>query len=374
MIIKAVDLASKKELLGKINPFKREINVLKEGKPHRTVYGFPSYYCTFRIYNFPFKDRDKIKKALETQLQIDLPISIGEIEYDYILKECESGTKVFCVVAQKNQLIRFDKSSIVDSEIFALLRLAKQNKIDKGEIIHFNENYIIYLKFEEYFPHIVKVLNQINHIPHNAILSGFIPKEHKIHNKILTNPIEDPSLNIAYGLLLKMIDNTGINLLKKFSSINYRELILLASLLISTILILNLGIYFYTFSKKYKLEKIKQKEKEVYVKYFDSSGKVFDPLLQAKGLVSNIYNKNKNSYDASNVLKEIGKAKSSSQIKEIFKISITPDSFTLSGKANSINNIEKFINILREKYETSIEETINTPDGEIRFTAKGKIK
>ncbi len=352
----------------------KEIPVKKATK---VIYGFPVIKTLFRKYTFPFKDREKIEKAVKGNLSIDLPVPIEEVEYAYVTRNSfeDEKTLVFCVIVPKEELKGFKHP--VDSEIFALLRLCKNQYINNGVIIHFSNNYIFLIKFKDNFPLEVRVIKEeeakrwIN--KESSIFSGFVP-DYIPKDKILLNPSKKPEYNVAYGLLLKTIDDFGVDFLHKDESKNLAKFLKGALYLLLSIAFIDISLFSYIVLKEKEIKKIKSAEKEIYMKYFSASEEIYDPLLQAKGLLASVRKSISSSEDAADILNDIGKAKDVSGVKEIYKINITGNTFIVQGRADSIQQIEKFKNTLAINYRTSITETINTPQGDIRFVVKGEIK
>ncbi len=405
MIVKGVDIYSALAVLGEASLLNKTVNVLEtfdlydyisclrdkecedkekivekevpSKKNSKIIYGFPVVKSLFRKYTFPFKDREKIDKAVKGNLSIDLPISLLEVEYGYVIKEhaTENKVDVFCVIVPKEEL-KYLKHS-VDSEIFALLRLCRANYIHNGVLIHYGRDYIFLLKFKENFPEEVRVIKEedakkwIN--KESSVFSGFVP-EYVPRDKLLLNPAKKTEYNVSYGLTLKAVDDFGVDFLHKDESKHVSAALKGAIYLVFSFLFLDISLFSYLFVKEKELRKIKEKEKEIYIKYFSASEQVYDPVLQAKGKLSLIKNGSSGSLDAADVLNEIGKAKDISGIKEIYKINISGKTFIIQGRASSIQQIEKFKNSLSIMFNASISETISTPEGDIRFVIKGEIK
>ena len=217
MIVKAVDTELNRYLIGNINPIKKDIKLITNSTDKKIsfeIYSIPSSKLTFRRYSFPTKKLEVLEKSLKTQLQLDLPIDINEVEYRYITKTGEDGYDVFCVIAKKEDIKNFPKKTIVDTDFFSLIRLAKFNGLSEGIIYHFTDENILKIRFKDYFPLEVRVLDEVYQIEERAYLSGKI-ENFKFDNKILNNPTAEPINNVAFGLLLKPIYDIGIDFLKK---------------------------------------------------------------------------------------------------------------------------------------------------------------
>ncbi len=374
MIIKAVDLGSKKELLGEVNPLKKSVKILeKEPKAFKKIYGYPSSGSTFRLYSFPFKDRSKIEKAVKTQLQMDLPFPFDHIEYSYFVRYTKNRTEVFCVIVKKEELERLKDGDIVDSEVFALLRLVKFNGINNCEIVHFSEGYIVYIKIEDQSINQVRVFSKIPEINENMYLSGNIPEDFKGY-KLLKNPTDDPSLNVAYGLILRGLDDTGIDLLHKSEEVYTEKILKGAFFIFISVFILNTAIFLKINLAEKQLKFVKEKEKELFIKGFNYTGEVFDPLEQAKGKMAAVRSFSVRKEDAVDILNFIGRSKKSLRIGRIYRINITSERFSIQGTAESIKDVERFKENLSKKYVSSIDETVSTPEGMIRFSISGEIR
>ncbi len=384
MIAFVKDLGTDNSLYVKVNILKKEIELLEETniKPAKYIYGFPVIKSLFRYYVFPSTNLNHLKDALKVNLEIDLPLNLEEFEYSFVYRKLKDNKlEVFCVLAKKDDLKDFAKNSIVDSEIFALVRLVREKKLSTCEIIHFSKNYSYLLKIENGFPKEVRVLRNedIKKVltNKNLFVSGNIPDEFKSlidEDKILSNPLLDLRDNILYGLILRFFDDFGIDLLHNENKNIFESYLKGAFYLFLSLLIVSLSLLGILYFKKKQLQIVKSKEKEIFIKYFDNSGKVYDPLLQAEGLVSSLKITNVFSKDAVDILNQIGRAKNLSNIKELYKIHIDTKGFFIEGKAKSIQDVEKFKNILSINFNTNIEETIKTPDNEVRFTIRGFLR
>lgn len=61
-----------------------------------------------------------------------------------------------------------------------------------------------------------------------------------------------------------------------------------------------------------------------------------------------------------------------SGIEEIYRINVQTDSFSVQGIAPSLKDVEKFKNELSKHYRVTIEESVVTTGGKIRFRLKGE--
>ncbi|WP_457643799.1 hypothetical protein [Persephonella sp.] len=376
MIIEGIDLASGNKILADINPLKKSVSVIQKGKPVKKIYGFPVKKTLLRIYEFPFKNREKLHKAVISHLKYDLPVALDELEYSYITRAEGDTTKIFCIAVRKSDLKGFDGKSSVDSEIFALIRLLRFNGITDCTLIHFGPDYIFVMKIKDSFPQFVRTIlkEEIEiYTEENTYLSGFIPDDYRSGDiNLLNNPTGDTKMNVAFGLVLRALDDFGVDLLHRDRGGLISVLLKGAVYLFIAFILLNGALFGVYYFKEKELKIVKEKEKEIFIKYFGDGTPVYDPLTQAKGLVSIKGKGSVSEEDAVDLLNEIGRAKKESGIKEIYKINISGTMFTVYGKADSITKVEKFKNLLSRKYTTTIEETVNTPAGDIRFVVKGK--
>lgn len=373
MIVKGVDLGLNLQLVAKVKPLKNEVQILdKSSKIQKTIYGFPTIKSTFRTYEFNFLDKEKLKKAVETSLKLDLPFNIEEITYDYVVKIQKDKALVFCVIAKKEDIQNLQEADILDSEVFSILRIAKFLKIENANIIHFSDGYVLDLIMEDSFIKQVRVLKSIESISENAFLSGKIPENFENHKKLKIKDLPT-EYNVAYGLILRTLDDTGIDLLHKSSKDVFVSLLKGAFYLFLSIIILSFALGFKIYILNKQVEYIKEKQKELFVKSFNYTGSIFDPLEQAKSKLLMVKTKNTYTEDTIDVLNFIGKAINTTKDIKIFKITISNTRFTLKGQTKSIGKIEKFKNFLNRKYNVKIEETVNTPKGEVRFTISGEI-
>ncbi|WP_457639346.1 hypothetical protein [Persephonella sp.] len=375
MVIEGIDLSSGNKVLAEVNPLKKSVSLLEKGRPSKKIYGLPVEKTLFRLYRFPTKNREKVHQALISHLKHDLPVSLDEVEFDYLFRTDGNHTEVFCVIAKKEDLKKLDRKSSVDSEVFALIRLMKQKKISDFSVVHFAPAYRYLLKVKDGFPVFIKTLGDEElklYINEDTYVSGFIPEG--IKGEVLNNPTGKPENNVAFGLVLKALDDTGVDLLHSDTGGMLKHLLKGALYLLIAVVLINTALFAVYYFKNKELAVIKEKEKEIFIKYFGEGTPVYDPLLQAKGIVAGLKSSGMSQEDAVDLLNYIGKSKKDAGISEIYKISLSQGMFTIYGKASSIRQVEKFKNLLSEKFSTTIEETVNTPAGDVRFIIKGKVK
>ncbi len=374
MIIKGIDLGLSVWIFGEVNPLKKEAKLLKkEPKNYKKIYGFPASKSTFRKYSFPFKDKNKIAKAVKTQIQLDMPLGLDEIEYAYCINQSKGKSEVFCVIARKEDISKIKDADLIDSEIFSLLRVAKYYGIKNGDILHFSDGYILYLRIEDEFIQEVRVLSSILEIDENAYLSGKIPDNLKGY-KVLKNPEKNPLFNVAFGCVLRGIDDTGIDFLHKTEEKTTEILIKGAVYLLISIILINIALYINLFLLEKQLKNVIEEEKKLFVRGFNYTGEIFDPIEQAKGKLKAIKKNFSTSTDAVDILAYISKEKKSFMDIRIYRINVSQNRFLLQGFADNIKSVEDFKNQLSKKYSASIEETISTPNGKIRFSISGEIR
>jgi len=372
LLIKGFDLGLSKYLIGDVNPFKKKINILKNDVENQKLfYSFPSIKSTFRKYRFPFKDKAKIDKAIKTQLMIDLPLPIDAVNYSYFVKIDKNGADVFCVVARKEDLEMLRDGDIVDSEIFSLLRLCVFLGYRDCNILHFSKGYILEVLIKDSFIKQVRVMKDVKNIPEDYLLSGSIPDSFLSYKKLKIAGI-NTEYNVSYGLLLRGIYDIGIDLLNK-SRKSYLESILKSALyLLLSSIIVNGAVFYKVVVLESRLERIKEKEKRIFIKGFDYSGEVFDPLEQAKSKMLTVKKRNMTKTDVVDILDFIGKSIKDTGIMDIYYINISKKRFRIKGSAGSISDVEIFKNKISKKYVSKVEETVATPDGKIRFVISGE--
>jgi len=368
LIVKAVDKSLNKILIADVNPIKKSIKIINSfgnGKTFLEIYSIPSVKLTFRKYFFPVKKIDYLEKSLKTQLSLDLPISLKDVEYRYVYKESDKGLDVFCVIVRKEDLKEYPKESIVDTEIFSLLRLAKFNGIDEGIIYHFTENYVLKIVFKENFPEEVRVLEEVGLIEEDAYISGLIGDKFK-NFKVLNNLTSDPTNNVAFGLAIKSFYNIGIDFLKKDDIDFVKKSIKNFFYLAVSILIINLVFFISLQIKNYELKKIKEKEKEIFFKYWQHSGKIYSPLTQAKGILKSIKRNKVIQKDATLTLESLGRMVKLSNINEIKKVYVSDNKIVIEGIANSNEDVEKLKKYFSRKFNLKNEE-IKSIDNKLKF-------
>ncbi len=377
MNIVGIDFRDQEEFLlyAKVNPFKKNIQLLeKEPKNSQKVVSIPSYLSTFRIYEFPIKDKEKIKNLVKGQLQFDIPVPFEEIDYSYYV---HSDGRVFCVITRKeilNSIVeKYHQINIIDSEVFSLIRLLNHKGYKDGQIVHFYKDQTVFISVSNNFPENVHIIGSDykDYIQDQTFLSGDIPQEYKDHPNILDFGI-DTRLNVAYGNILRGIYSHGVDFLHK----DQLNIISIFSRLIIAIAVafLFIGSSLFISNKllESQIKQVKNKQKEIYLKYFSPSGPVFDPLMQAKGLISKAKSSKSSKESLLDILEHIAQAKLKSGIEEIYRINVEKDSFQVQGVAKTLKDVEKFKNELSKYYAVSIEESIVNAEGKIRFKIKGE--
>ncbi len=369
MYIKAKDYFYQQELTGNINILRKTIHITKEDKKGSVYSYIPFKFSSYRVYQFPFTDKGKVLKAVKTSLVMELK-DISPYEIDFYQKE----NKVFCVITRKElieQLLEaYPNLELLDSDIFCLIRLAKHNGIARGVIYHFYEDFVLYIKFSDSFPLEVRTYPKTDiSVEKDALLSGKIPEQFK-SERVLNNPTKDPQLNILFGLLLRPIYQEGIDFLKRENKGFLDILVKSVIFIVIVLFIINIGLSVQKYFLNKQLLYVKNKEKEIFIKYFGSS-KVIDPLSQAKGLVSvkdNYFQK-----DGADILYHIAQSKRSIPSIKITKITVENTEFYIKGFADSIENIDRFKTILNRKFrQVSVEESKKDASGKIRFSIKGE--
>ncbi|WP_457625166.1 hypothetical protein [Persephonella sp.] len=372
MIIKGVDLGLSEYLIGEVNPFKKDIKILKnEPKNIKVFYSFPSVKSTFRKYRFPFKDRSKIEKAIKTQLSLDLPFPIDSVKYSYYLKTDKNGADVFCVIAKKEDIDAVKDADIIDSELFSFLRICMLMGKDNCGIIHFSDGYVVQLLIKNSFIEYARVIPDVDKIPEGFLLSGKIPEKFSSYEKLKIDGI-DTKLNVCYGLLLRGIFNVGIDFSGRSGKDYIEKLLKGAFYILLSGAVLNGALFYKSYTLEKQLKKIKEKENEIFIKTFNYTGEIFDPLEQAKSKLLLVEKESSISEDAVELLDYIGNSMKSTAVHKIYSISITDGKFRIKGVARSISDVEQFKDKLSEKFRAKIEETVNTPEGEIRFIVSGE--
>ncbi|NPA51911.1 MAG: hypothetical protein GXO22_03360 [Aquificae bacterium] len=377
MNIIGIDYREEKDfiLYAKVNPFKKSVSLLeKPPKNSQMVVSIPSYLSTFRVYKFPIKDKEKIKNLIKGQLQFDLPVSFEEIDYSYYV---HNDGRVFCVITKKEilnaVLKKYENVNIVDSEVFSLIRLLNFKGEKDGKIIHFFGENTVFVRINDNFPedvHIIKE-NYKEYIDEDTYLSGDVPQEYKSHKKILNFNI-DPKFNVAYGNILRGIYTNGVDFLHKeqLNVISIFTKLILA--LIVAFAVIDISLLVSNALLQKQIEEVKNKQKEIYIKYFSPSGTVYDPITQAKGLIAKAKTSKSSTESLLDILEHIAKAKMEAGIEEIYKINLEKNGFSIQGVANSLKDIEKFKNELSKYYIVTIEETVVNAEGKIRFKIKGE--
>jgi len=376
VIIKGVDTELNRSLVGDINPIKKDIKIDKNitnKKVALEIYSIPSSKLTFRKYSFPIKKTDYLEKTLKTQLELDLPINLKEIEYRYITKQSENKLDIFCVITKKDEIKNFPENSVVDTEIFSLIRVAKFNGITEGIIYHFTNSYILKLRFNDSFPEEVRVIDSVSSIEEDAYISGNI-KGYSFNNKVLNNPTGEPFNNVAFGLLIKPLYDIGVDFLKKNDTDFIKSNIKALTYLTLSLIILNLVFFINLQIKNYELKKIKNKQKEIFYKYWKKSGRIYSPLLQAKGILKNLKTKGRSKLDGIYILEQIGKSVKSSGVESIKKVHISSNRVLMEGIATNEIQFKEFKRVLARNFSIENEETYLQQSGKLKFKIEAKYE
>ncbi len=363
-------------LYGKVNPFKKEVKLLeREPKNSSVVVSIPAYLSTFRVYKFPIKDREKIKNLVKGQLQFDIPIPFEEIDYAYYVY---SDGRVFCVITKKSVISditeKYKVVNVIDSEIFSLIRLLNHKGKREGKIVHFFGDKTVYLEVKDNFPENIRILKEQeaeDFISEDVLISGTIPDRFKNYENIVSLGVE-PDFNVAYGNLLKNIYSPGVDFLHKET---FNLSALLVKVFLSIILIflfIDTSLFLKVYYLQQEIKQVKNKQIEIFQKYFSSSSPVYDPLLQAKGLIEKAESSEEEEESLLEILERIAQAKAKSSIEEIYRINVQTNSFSVQGIAPSLKDVEKFKDELSKYYNVTIEESVVTTEGKIRFRLKGE--
>ncbi len=377
MNILAIQLTEKEkvQLYAKVNPLKKQIEVVKSLKNPKVIVSIPVKESTFRIFNFDFDDERKIKKAVETALKVEFP-NYNEIEWAAYYKE---NLQIFCVITKKELIysLKEEHNNIysIDSDVFSLIRLLLYNGEENAKLVHFYESYAVYLEVKQNFPQKVQSISledaeDILKKDNNILVSGFIPEN--IENPVLNNPSKDPKLNIAFGNALKPIYRIGVDFLHKETFLNLKNIVSISILILTFFIFINIGLFVKAYTLKQEIKKVKNKEKIVYMKYF--GGTAVDPVAQAKGKVATLKESFTKKEDAAYILNFIGKQKLKVPKIEIIYINISSESVVIRGFADSIQTIDRFRRALNTKFSNvKIEESVKDANGKIRFRINIKL-
>ncbi|NPA13546.1 MAG: hypothetical protein GXO45_06135, partial [Aquificae bacterium] len=330
---------------------------------------FPVSKSLFRRYKLKVKDKKHIEKALHSKLKAELPLPLEKFRYRYIHRKDGDYTDIFCVLIPEEELKGL-KNKVVDSEVFALLRLFLHQGKREGSILHISQDYRYLLEVKDGFPEAVKVISGNTAVDNNTYLSGKVEGE----GKRLNNPTGNPLYNVCYGLLIKDFYPFGVDFNSQIEG-DWLDKQLKGVLYIGAgFLAVGVGLYTLALSKGAVLKEIKEKQKEVYAKYISPNEVVIDPLTQAKGKLSQLQKSAGKTVDGAYILSKLGEAKVKAGIKEIKRVSINGGYIQIEGKADSITQIEKFKNTLSNQFDIKITQTSKTPSGQLRFGMEGRLK
>jgi len=360
----------KESIYAKVNPLKKEIKIVKSAKKPKIVASIPVKQTTFRIFNFSFNESQKIKKAIETALSIEFS-DFNLIDYSYIKKD----DKIFCIITKKEYIKKLKEEipdiTTLDSDIFSIIRVMNFNRLYSGEVLHFYDNYAFYLKVEESFPLEIRTLTIDEAIKlknENTLLSGNIPET--LEGKKLKNPVNNPQLNVAFGNVLKPVYQVGVDFLHKEISLTFNYTFVVSLLSVLLFLFINTGFLVKEFQLKKELKLLKNKEKEIYIKYFGDNV-VVDPISQAKGKVANLDISTSKKEDVADFIDFIGNVRKKIPNLKIVSLTASTKKVSIKGYANSIEEVDKFKTYLKKKLPyVKIEESSKDASGKIRFKIK----
>ena len=346
-------------LTAEVNLLKKDIKVVPNDskKSSKKIASIPTYLSTFRYFEFPFKNKDKILKAIETTLSLEIP-NWQLFTYRAYIKD----NKVFCVITRKDLIEKILKKVenlfLLDSDIFPLIRVAKREGFITGKIGYLYEDIGVVITIENSFP------TEVLHISVDNLKELF--KKGQVL-EITAKNIEQ-NLTVAYGNILRVFDDEGINFLEDKTAIKASFVAKLILLLLLGLAFVSLGLGIKIYQYKKELKYIKDKEKEVFIKYFNSSV-VIDPLSQAKGKVATLSSFATNKKDAAEIMEYIGKTLSKNRVNfKVINLQIGKDTLYLTGLSKDISNVEKLKKFIADQYKTVfIEETSKDANGMIRF-------
>ncbi|SNR80520.1 hypothetical protein [Desulfurobacterium atlanticum] len=347
MIVKVV--LGQSEAVFEVNPLKGKVFVCDKKKYDRLFALLPVEKTSFRINDFPFRDRRKIRKIIEGEIKHNPLFQGKEVLSRSIFFDTPEGVRVFTVITFKEEVDALSslKPDVIDSEAVALLRVL----LFKGE----RDGRFIFEKDKGAF-----VIELKNGLPEKVYLS----KGQETGKKVEVDGVSVENLPLL-GSALQILENREINFLKEEGE-SFEMPLLKGAFLLSVFLSLLIGGFLYRghlFSLK--IDEIKEAEKKLFAQKFPGIPPV-DPFSQLKGMVATVKPTLKK--DAVDVLNEIGKSKPFNV--KLIKIQVSDRSISLEGEAPDINTVDKFKNKLKN-YEMKIVETVSFKD-KVRFKLQGR--
>ncbi len=349
MIIKVTNGFS--ESCFKVNPLKGEIDSVSCKKSDRDFFLLESEKTTFRIMDFPFKDKHKILKIIEGEVKSNPFLKEKEVVYRSVFFENREGMRVFAVIALKDDVENFeDKFDGVDSEVVAILRVLLWKGIKSGSFHFKTGKKAVFIKMEYGIPEVVRVL----------------PSEQlPLSEEIKVEGVEKDKIPL-FGSALQLLVGREVNFLKDEVSSFEAPLLKVGLFLSLSVLFLCGAFSFRGWVFKKKIGEIFRMEKELFSEKFPGTPSV-DPLNQLKGMMS--VKKGKGTVDSFKVLNLIGKEKSKSV--NFLKIDISDGAIRLEGEAPDIDTVERFKNGLKE-FSGKVTETVSLK-GKVRFKIQGRF-
>ncbi|MCX7913030.1 MAG: hypothetical protein N2511_00440 [Thermodesulfovibrionales bacterium] len=313
------------------------IRVIKE--PHRESFkeavdyylSLPITLLNFRILEFPFSDKEKLRKVIPFELDNLIIHSGSKVVFDFkTLNVMEDKNKILVIFVEKNIL-----SSILD-------------KLSPLGIVPYLISSI----------ELSKILREkVDNLAYELISPVEISGEDRI--KAVKEELISPIFNLK----------TGDFAYTKDLEIFLRKLQLTITLIIVLVFVINLILGVRIFTTHRDISLIKNQMRNIYSTTFPEDRKIFDELHQMKSHLKNIKEKADILIGVSpleHLLKMSEKKINGITIEEL---NFEREFFTIKGEANSLVNLDELKKNLSEKYqEVSISETKTVAQNKILFT------
>lgn len=291
----------------------------------------PAGFLNFRILEFPFAEKEKLRKVIPFELDNLIIGGSGSIIYDFtVLDAFGDNNKILAAYIDKKKLDNIIKkfaSFNIDPHTITSLELARIIR-DKGE-----------------------------NIASELIAPQKISDEDRINSAIAE--LKSPVLNFRTGEFAYRKD------IEKYS----KKVKLMLILLISLVFIINAILGLRIFITNNEISSIKQEMRNLYSSLFPADKKITDELYQMKSHMKNIKEKADiliGVYPLEHLI-DLSNKKSKGIVVE--ELNLEKEIFTIKGEAASMSDLDEMKKSLSEKYHNvSISDMKPLSENKILFT------
>ncbi|WP_457568362.1 hypothetical protein [Desulfurobacterium sp.] len=332
-----------------VNPLKGTVRCADDGDYDRLFVVLPAEKSTFRIRHFPFNDRRKILKIVESDVKSTPFLSEERLVCRSLFFPDGDGTTVLTVIVRESDIdaVREKEADSIDSEVFALLRAILFEGKRDGDFYYQKKKSTVLISVRRGVPVAVRVLakgvSEGEPISCSGISHELIP---------------------LFGSALQLVRNLEVNFLKEESSGVEGSFLKAASLLFLSLVFLSAVLFGGSRLFKREAKRIRKIEASLFREKFPDVPAV-DPLTQLKGMLAS---REEKGIDAVDVLNIAGRVKGEGI--SVLKFNAGDGRFSIEGKAPDIASATAFAGKLR-RFNAEITETVTLKDG-IRFRLEGR--